>query len=387
MSNPAKSPRVVIELKLATATGLNRLQGIVRYLKGHRSWDIRIAQNQQELLREIRRSPDGIIVSHAFSESTLETVERLSCPVVFIDIPKDRRRRQRTVDINIRNDDGGIGMTAAKYLTSIGTFRSYGYVPSLPATYWSSRRGTAFEKMLHAKKIRISRFGGTTERELRSWLTELDKPTAVFAAWDERARDVLESCHALRIRVPQQVVILGVDDNELTCTLASPELSSIRPDSEGQGFRAAQLLDRMMRHERGIRSANIVMRPLGVVERASTRPPAPASVLVDHALAFIRTNAAKGIAPRDVARHLRCSLRLLHLRFSEFNDKTVGEEITHVRLEKVKSTLKESSRSIASVAAECGFSNPAVLRNLFRRTYGISMRDYRKELAGVPKRG
>lgn len=182
-------------------------------------------------------------------------------------------------------------------------------------------------------------------------------------------------------KVPDQVTILGVDNDELVCQIARPELSSIRPDTEGEGFAAAKALHALMDGRGKPGRHTILLKPLGIVERASTRPPPPAAHLVQTALEFIAQNAVKGITSDDVAKRVGCSRRLLELRFAEFHSESVHAALVRTRLAAVRRELTLTDRKFIHIARECGFKNAAVLKNLFRKTYGMSMRDYRKVTA------
>lgn len=378
-ANPTPK-RVIVEFLLTGNIGRSRLQGLFDFLRGRRKWDIRLPQTESELNRELASRPDGVIVSHSFSKRTMRSLERFPSPVVFVDIPKNERTRRRDPDISIHNDNGGVGMMAARYLLSIGKFNAFGYFPYWTPRFYSTQREKAFKSVLARSGHSASVFQHDGTIDLETWLNRLQKPAAVFAAWDEGAREVLAACHRAKIKVPSQVCLLGVDNDELVCTLASPDLSSIDLDAEREGFLAAKELDGMMLGHRRSQSKAIIVKPKGVVERASTKAPPPAAHLVNEAMTFISNHDKQAMTPADVARHVRCSRRLLDLRFCEINGETVQSAITRIRLETVRNLLRTSRAHLASIARECAFSSPTALNNLFKRTYGMSMRDFRKQV-------
>ncbi len=336
----SKARKVIIEILLSSATGRNRLQGVFNFLRGRCDWDIRLPQTQEEFEKALSEPVDGIIVSRAYSDALLRTLENMETPVVFMDVDRRERRVFRAIDVTVANDNGGIGLAAGAYLFGLGKFRSYGYVPSAEPKWWCDRRRRGF---------------------------------AV----------ALEACRRVRVRVPDQVAILGVDNDELICQIARPELSSIRPDTEGEGFEAAKALHALMCGAGKAGRRTILKRHLGIVERASTRPPPPAAHLVQSALDYIARNAVKGITSDDVAKRVGCSRRLLELRFAEFHTESVHAALVRTRLAAVCRELALSDRKFIHIARECGFKNAAVLKNLFRKTYGMSMRDYRKRHSGA----
>lgn len=126
------------------------------------------------------------------------------------------------------------------------------------------------------------------------------------------------------------------------------------------------------------RSSRPNARPSRTGPEACPSPPPPAAHLVQTALEFIAQNAVKGITSDDVAKRVGCSRRLLELRFAEFHSESVHAALVRTRLAAVRRELTLTDRKLIHIARECGFKNAAVLKNLFRKTYGMSMRDYRK---------
>ena len=371
--------RVIVEFLLTGSIGRSRLQGLFNFLRGRRKWDIRLPQTEDELNRELASRPDGVIVSHSFSKRTIKSLERFPSPVVFVDVPKNERFQRREPDISISNDNGGVGMMAARYLLSIGKFNSFGYFPYWTPRFYSTQREKAFKSILAKSGYNASTYQHNGSLDIETWVRRLPKPAAVFAAWDEGSREVLAACNRAKIKIPSQVCLLGVDNDELVCALASPNLSSIDLDAEREGFIAAKELDAMMQGRKTAKSKTILVKPKCVIERASTKAPPPATHLVNEAMAFIASHAKQAVTPEDVARHVRCSRRLLDLRFVEINNETIQETITRTRLETVRTLIRSSSAQLSAIAAECAFKSPTALNNLFKRKYGLSMRDFRKQ--------
>jgi len=177
--------------------------------------------------------------------------------------------------------------------------------------------------------------------------------------------------------------VLGVDDNALICENARPTLSSIRPDFEKEGFLAAQTLDALM-SPRNLKPTTSNQQPTTlyvgvkqVVRRDSTFVVTPSGRLVAHALKYIADHATDGITAEDVVRHLKVSRRLLYLRFAEESGTSIRAAIEERRLQQVRHLLKTTRLSTDEIATRCGYGNPNVLRNLFRRKFGMTMRDFR----------
>lgn len=374
----SRAKKVVIEILLSSGTGRNRLQGVFDFLRGRCDWDVRLPQTKDEFERALAEPVDGIISSRVYSPALLRRLEATETPVVFMDIDRKDRQRVRAVDVTVANDNGGIGLAAGDYFARLGKFRSFGFVPDDALLPWSVRRRDGYVAALRRHGHAVTSFAPGGDATLADWIAALPKPAAVFCACDAVARRTLEACRAVRAKVPDRVAILGVDDDELVCKVARPELSSIKPDTVGEGFAAAKALCAAMdgKARRGRRT--ILLKHLGLVERTSTKPPPPAAHLVSESLDFIRANAVTGATPDDVARHAGCSRRLLDLRFAQFHSESVRDALVRTRLEAVRRELAAGDRKFGQVAADCGFASAAALNNLFRKTYGLSLREFRK---------
>jgi LacI family transcriptional regulator len=214
--------------------------------------------------------------------------------------------------------------------------------------------------------------------ELAKWLSEIPKPAAVMAAYDDRASNVLSAAEEASIPVPDQLNVIGVDNDGLICDFTNPPLSSIWPDHEALGARAAGELARLMEEGGGTTSMTIRVRAMRVVTRDTTGFATPSARIVERALAFIGKNAALPLTPDDVARALRVSRRLADLRFHEQAGTTLAEAISEARLALVAKQLTETDEPIGRIARKLSFPNVNSLGNRFRARYGLSMREWRK---------
>lgn len=378
--------KIIVHVRLSGVPGRNELNGIFRYLARREGWDFRLPFDENALAAELRQSaagdekPDGFIISTPVSDEICALVGKTKVPTVLLDIHPSRIHRRRKNLAFIRNDDGGIGLAAAKHLMSLGSFRSYAFVHSKDRRPWSDRRAEAFAFGLrrhgHAVKVFRPNALSTAEDRLKltAFLAKLEKPAAVFSAWDGRAVQVLECCHDAKIAVPEEMALLGVDD-EILCDHTKPPLASIRPDSAEEGFKAAEALDRMIR---GKPTPTIVTcRIKGVVERESASAIAPGGHLVRQALAFIVEHAATNLKVRDVVAHLGVSRRLADQRFHQFQKESILSAITRARIEELKRRLRETDAPIGRITADCGFLNASYAKTLFLSKVGQTMTAYR----------
>ena len=378
--------KIIVHVRLNGVPGRNELNGIFRYLARKEDWDFRIVQDEAALEAELRQSasgpgrPDGFIISAPVSDDICALVGKNKVPTVLLDIHPSRIPRRKKNLAFIRNDDGGIGLAAAKHLMSLGNFRSYAFIHAKDRKPWSERRGEAFAfglaKRGHTPKVyRANSLPDAEDRiKLAAFLSRLEKPAAVFAAWDERAVQTLECCHDAKIAVPEEMALLGVDD-EILCDHTKPPLASIRPDNTEEGFKAAEALDLMIRGKPA--PTVVTCRIKGVVERESASAIAPGGHLVRQALAFIAANAATNLKVRDVVAHLGVSRRLADQRFHQFQKESILSAITRARVEELKRRLRETDAPIGRITADCGFLNASYAKTLFLSKVGQTMTAYR----------
>ena len=370
--------RVLVALRLNGIAGQEKLSGIFRYLGDSPEWDVRFIRSAQEFTAARVRTAiadgyDGFIISIPDTERAAAPLAETNIPTVVMDIHSPLLEARKSNIIFIRNSPEEIGLSAANHLLAIGKCRSYAFVHHKSVLQWSVNRFKSFRDTLRDNGFRC--------HELKSpeGLEKLERPVGVFAANDDRGYDVIEFCRAHRLRVPEDVAVLGINNDTLICENCHPRLSSIQPDFEQEGYRAAELLSRMMsaRNLPTHDPATLFVGVKQIVRRESTAELSHAGKLVQRALVYIRKNALKGISVGDVAEHLHISRRLADLRFRELQGTTIGETIISVRLEEVKRLLRETNEPIDTIAARCGYENPNYLKNLFKRRFAMPMREFR----------
>jgi LacI family transcriptional regulator len=210
------------------------------------------------------------------------------------------------------------------------------------------------------------------------WLRSLPKPVAVFACNDVRGRQVLNACHNAGLRVPEEVAVLGVDNDEIVCEFADPGLSSIEPDTQTIGMQGAELLDRMMRGEK-VEPGMRFVPPLCIVTRLSTDILAIGDPVVAQALGIIRENAFTGINVEELLDHLTISRATLERRFRQYLNRSPRAELIRTRLQKAQQLLRDTDVPLPLVARLSGFRTASHLSVLFKRSVGLSPGAYRKK--------
>ena len=371
---------VVIKLRTENLTGRHILAGILKRIgnDGNRC-TIHITSDTEDF-RRLSISASAIIADTTADADILQTAIAGGKTIVLLN---DWRFKDHPPNLgHIRTDDGDIGFKAADYFLSIGRFRSFGYVPYRESEKeWSVKRRRAFALRLKDKGHECHTFGmnGDGNHNLGGWLKALPKPAAVLCAWDAVAAETANAARKAKIHIPSQIVLLGVDNDEVHCTSSQPQISSIEFDAEREGFTAADLMLKMLdTRKRNVSRSICCGGVTRIVERESTRPPVPAAHLIKRALKFISENAVKGIGPKDVAAHLGISRTLLDLRFREMETKTVGEFITERRLAILSAMLKKSKIPAVRLTKECGFGNINHAKAVFKKRFGMTMREWRR---------
>ena len=371
--------KVFIALKMAGIAGQGKLAGIFRYVKERYGesppWDVQLVRTRSELTRDaichaIGNGTDGFIVSIPDAEDAVPPLAGAGIPTIVMDIHSAALEMRSTNIAFIRNSADAIGREAAHFLLGQGHARSYAFLHSDPVTDWSRARFAAFKRELNDSGLWCE------ELFAPDAATKLKHPAAVLAANDDRAFDLVKVLAARHIAVPREVTVLGVDNDTLICENANPRLSSVQPDFEEEGRLAAKTLDAMMRGK-ATEKRILLVGVKGIVQRASTAEQSHAGRLVQKAVTYIDAHALEGIGVRDVVRHLKCSRRLADLRFRELQGRTILDAITERRLDEVKRRLSTTREKMELIAAACGYANPTYLKNLFKKRYSMTMRDFR----------
>lgn len=374
-----KKKKVFIALKMSGIAGQAKLAGIFRYLNkkynDNSIWEIHLVRTRNDLTEAsltdaIQNNTDGFIVSIPDVEESVGPISRISTPTIIMDIHSQAMEGRRDCIIFIRNSADDIGRKAANFLINQGIAHSYAFLHSNPIMDWSISRYNSFKATLIDAGLWCEELFDPNDA------TKLKRPAAILAANDDRAFELLKHLSSKRIKTPQQIAILGVDNDTLLCENSNPRISSIQPDFEKEGYIAAETLDMMMN---GVipKERVTLVGVKEIVRRESTSEQSSQGRLVQKAIAYIDRHALEGIEVDDVVKHLKCSRRLADLRFREIQGQSILEAITERRLSEVKRRLTGTKEKIDAIALSCGYTNPNYLKNLFKKKFGMSMRDFR----------
>lgn len=379
LTGPEKS--VVISLWSAGSCGRKQLAGILRYVNSGKRWNTRFIMDPSELTAEAirrfeREAVDGFI-AFVSDPAASKALAASKVPTVLLSFPTVELKARKSGIVSFVNDNAAIGCIAAEHFLTLGKFSDYGFVPDRLRRGWSSIRGQAFARRLREDGRHCRVFSGG-EQNLVRWLTSLRHPAAIMAPFDFRAREVISACNEAGLSVPDEIAVLGVDDDELICESSRPALSSIGIDQEAIGYKAAEVLSRLMNAKRQMPSKTIVIKSGPVVVRESTRQLAPVVGLVRRIDAFLNGHWQEPISIGDIASSLHVSRRLIDLRYRKASGCTIREALERRRMEALKRMLATTDMPIAKLTNKCGFANELWTKYIFKRKIGMTMSQYRK---------
>ena len=291
----------------------------------------------------------------------------------------------------ITTDTGAIVQMAFEHLRACGC-RTFAFVHSAAETVWSAARGRAFAELAARSGFSCAVYGpprGEASwkediRRLGAWIARLPPRPGIFAAMDQRGRNVIEACRERGLRVPDDVLVLGVDNDPLLCELCEPSLSSIALDAYRAGYEAAGLLHRLMDGLAAEPDTRILVEPTHVSRRQSTASGFDRDAVVAAARRFIFDRLDdRSLQVSDIARHCGVSRRLLETRFVQAVGRTLLQELTALRMERARTLLRDSPDTVAAVALACGFGDANYFTKAFRRHQGLAPLRYRAEAHSV----
>jgi len=372
-----------IALLLGQDLGYSRrvLSGVLSAAEAKRlPWVYHNAAPDVRILSALERwRPHGIIV-HLSDRSLAEALQQLSVPMVSV---------TRTLDglgiPSVDVDSVAVGVAAADYFLGLG-YRSFAYYGSEQVAF-SRDRAKGFRERLqgypvasmHANFLPHTPFEQDwtrMDRQTERWLKQLPKPVAVLASNDIPARVLSDTCRHAGLRVPDEVAILGVDNDVSECRMSSPALSSLEIPAEAIGREAvSMLLDQMKGVPIPLSSRSLP--PLGVIVRSSTDTSSSADPLLQRALSYIESHADRGVTVLDICQYVGQSRRSLERAFREGLHSSIYQRIQKVQVARAKRLLLESSLSIGQVAERAGFTNLRQLNRVFRQFAGESPSSYR----------
>lgn len=336
------------------------------------------------------------VIGHLRDVAVVRDLSRRGVPLVFFGHYEGDAMRKASGGKGVicGTDNAAIGRMAADYLLGQGRYASFAYLDYADWSrdeWWTCSRREAFVAELKAhgaefaKAFCLREDGSDPERMIsnfRDTVTSLPKPLALFACNDVAARDACMCCDILGLRIPDEIAILGVDNDVEFGETAPVGISSIAPETLRLGRNAMDLVARMLHGEKPV-SLEVDCPPSHIVERHSTSTAPLEDLFVGKAVDYISAHAGTAISVSQVAKACGASRRYLERRFKALTGRTILDAIHAKRLAVVEKLLRDPSLSITEIALETGFNNVSGLCELFRRTYGVSMGEWRRRNAAV----
>jgi LacI family transcriptional regulator len=372
------------QIALAFPLGVSHLErvayGIRRYSREKANWQL--ITNPEKHHLEVEQLADWHgdgIIGFINTEEEKEIIRQKGIPAINLsgalkDSPVPR----------VRADYYEMGKLGAEHLISRG-FENYAYY-GIEDVWYAQEIGRGFKETLNtfnktsvvynAKSTLSGNWSGGDEK-LAKWLKELPKPVALLAAHDPRALEVLQTCRRLNIRVPEDLALLGANNDGITCELAHPTLSSIPRDGEEIGYQASYLLDKLIRGEK-VDEQDIVIKPLKIVDRESTAFLALKDPDLLRSVNYIKENIDKQINVNTICQYVSRSRRWLEYSFKKEMNVSPLEFINRTKVNKAKELLANSENfKLSAIAYMSGFSSTDQMNKAFRKIYGQLARHFK----------
>ncbi|MBY0522125.1 MAG: XylR family transcriptional regulator [Gemmataceae bacterium] len=376
----AQRRHVALLIESSREYGRGLLRGICSYVRTHGHWSVYLQSRGPEdppppWLRTWHG--DGII-ARIESRDMERAIHATGLPAVDV---------RGLIDASfplIETDDRAVARLAFEHLAE-RAFRHFAYCGFAGANY-SERRLRYFPRFVeeagfacHMYEVPAPRrsvglssreqLALLFERQMLEWLKQLPRPIGIMACNDVCGQQVLNACRELEIPVPDEVAVVGVDNDSLYCELSDPPLSSVSPNTERIGYLAAEMLDRLI-DGASPPCPKTFVEPTGVVTRQSTDVLAIEDAEVVAAVRFIRERACEGINVEDVIRHVPLARRALERRFRKYLGRSPNEEIVRVRVKRVQDLLAAPELSLGTIASLAGFKHAEYMSAVFRKVVG-----------------
>ena len=386
----AKIPKVILLIENSRTYGRGILQGIVRYSRLYGPWSFYMEpefyMEPTGTVKEVSLSnlkalgADGIIMRDT---RNLEEILTVGLPTIIATAIKEKVPGLPC----ILTDDEAIGKVAAEHMLDRG-FRQLAYCGFGHMPPWCQRRRSGFSERVSEAGYKAyiykppkspGEYSWEKEQEyIGQWLKKLPKPVGLMVSNDDRGRHVTEACKITGLNIPEEIAIIGVDNDELVCEMSNPPLSSIALNAQKGGYKAAALLDKMMSDNYGT-DEEIVIQPTHIVTRRSSDILAIEDQEVAAAVRFIRENSRKAIRVDDVVSTAALSRRGLEQRFRRVLGRSVHDEIRRCRIEQIAQMLVQTNLTISQIASVLDYSGIEKISRYFQREKGMSPLAYRKQ--------
>jgi LacI family transcriptional regulator len=386
-SPPAKArrtPHVALLVETSRTYGRDILRGVNRWMQEHGPWSVFLELRglDSSVPRWLRSWHGDGILARTASAAMDKAIEATGLPAVELRASKLPHQRPFVGVDNLE-----LGQTVASHFVDNG-FSNFAVFDVATETYFEERRD-GFRRFVEARGGTCHTYhagpGGEHpidwerhQAAVADWVVSLPKPIGILACTDQLGFWLLDACRRAGIAVPEEVAVVGVENDETLCQMATPRLSSVAFDGDRVGYQAAALLDRLMAGEPPP-SEPLVVAPRGIVTRQSSDIVAIADREVSAALRIIREHACHGLAVSEVVNQIGISRTALERRMKAAIGRTPGEEIVRVRFARVKALLVETDLTLAAIADRCGMEHPQYMAEAFKKQFGMTPGAFRSQ--------
>jgi LacI family transcriptional regulator len=366
--------KVGIHIDFAGGYGRGVLRGIMEYADARRDWEFVMPPMYSLTSKSVDpRAADGFITM-VHAGRSIDRFRSAKVPVVNVARTMSLADLREAELPTVLPDDAAVGKIAFKYFWE-RRLRSFGFCGH-PTASWSRERGGAFAAACQEEGVPFSKVAAVDEVP-QKWIAALPRPCAILAANDRYAWLAIDACRNNGISVPQEIAVLGVDNDVFLTQMARPTLSSIDLGAERIGFQAAQMLDKVMQGQK-VMNTSLEMMPSGVITRNSTDVLSIDDEAVAEATQFIRERASEPISVADVLTEVAMSRRNLERRFRKVMRRSLLDEIRRVHLERAAKLLRDTSWDIPQIAEQSGFASHVRFSTVFREKMGTTPTAYRR---------
>ncbi len=377
--------KILLLTDFSSGYSRNLLKGIVRYSKEVGNWSFqrmplyyRMLYGENGVVEWAKKWQADAIIAQ-LTDVNIELLNDLNIPIIV----QNYRDRNKAVS-NLTGDYFNTGVMAAKFFLNRGyrNFAFYGFKGAI----WSRERADGYSHEIEKQgyKLAILENDNKDKEEwsynhtvLGNWLQSLPKPVALFACDDHFALQISETCNVYNINVPDDIAILGVDNDDLLCNISDPPLSSIVLDVENGGYNAGKLLHQLITKEI-TEPFNIVVNPLIIERRKSTEKYAVSDKNIRTILNYIEKNYANHLSVEELVKQVPLSRRVLEKKFKEETGESLYQYIQNYRIDQFTRLLITTDYSLFEAALQSGFENYKNVSRVFRKYKSLSPAEYRK---------
>ena len=369
-----KIPRVAICLSGAYTTHLELLDGILRFTHMRSPWitDIRMGRYDEKMKCTIPWDDIDGLITWQWKKEFEKQVLRTGIPV----ITEGKIKPLPNTIASVVCDNSAITKLAAEHLISKG-LSNFAFVPVPNDSWWSDEREEKFVYEIESFNKSEVRIFDSKKFELSQWLISLPKPVGILAVDDIRAREVSDAAHSIGIRIPDEIAVIGIDNDTIICETTTPSISSIGMNTRDAGFTVAEKLHNAILAGRVRKKSEQILYGGEVIERQSTRHLPKHDFHVSRCLELMEANLSEHFTVDDLQSILHISRRSLETKFKAITGRTIHQEILDMRISRAKKLLRNSALSQEKIAEACGFHDASHLNAVFRRICGSTPSTFR----------